>query len=136
VKDVNRGLANEFHEWQRRALPGCVIQDIDAWAIVASDPETYAPLALFELKRSSLPPAQWKPYDADRNNYASLQSLASRAGIPFFGVYWQKGAPIEGETWLRVWIFSQVVPEYHGKYNLLRAAEFARRFPYLLKAAA
>jgi hypothetical protein len=133
VKAVNRGLANEFHAWQRSALPGCVIQDIDAWAIIASDPDTYEPLALFELKRSFATPDQWSPYPEDRPNYASLATLASRAEIPFYVVYWQKGNPIEDETPFRVVMFTEVSPEYHGVAKIMSAAEFAERFPYPIR---
>jgi hypothetical protein len=132
MKPVNAALANEFHVWQRDALPRCVIQDLDAWAIVASDPESYEPAALFELKRSSAAPEAWRPYAADRANYASLDMLARRAGIPLFVVYWQKGRPIDDETLFRVTRFSDVVPEYHGRAAIVSAQTFAERFPYPL----
>lgn len=130
MKDVNRYTSNEFHDWQRVALPGLVIQDLDAWAIVASDPGTFAPLALFELKRSTIPAQAWSPFPDDRRNYASLQALADLAGIPFVGVYWQAGKPIGPSTLFRVFMFETVMPEYRGRARLMRADVFADRFPF------
>jgi hypothetical protein len=133
VKRLNTGgTANEFHVWQRRALSACVIQDLDAWAIVASDFD-YAPLALFELKRSHRSPLTWRPYPDDRRNYAALHALAERADIPFYVVYWQKGYEIDDDTMFSVFQFDQVVPEYHGRMIYLPASDFARKFPYPLR---
>jgi len=132
MKKVTRRLSNEFHEWQRRALPGCVIQDLDAWALVASDPRSFAPHALYELKRSFLPPDEWRPWPEDCRNYAALYELAQRAGIPLFGVYFQEGSPIEAETPFRVWSFSQVMPEYRMHAEVMSAETFAARFPFPL----
>lgn len=132
MKAVNTGgLANEFHVWQRDNLTGCVIQDIDAWAIVASDADTYEPAALLELKRSYYHPADWMPYEADRPNYASLHALAVRAGIPFFTVYFQKGVEISDLTIFRISRYTTVYPDWRGRTTLITAQEFAATFPHL-----
>lgn len=132
MKPVNaESSTHEFQRWGRSALPAnLVIQDLDAWAIVASDPTSFEPLALFELKRSHIPAPGWRPFPADRRNYASLQRLADRACIPFVGVYWQAGKPIEPATLFRVFEFETVVPEYRGRARLMRADVFAERFPF------
>lgn len=134
MKAINaESSTHEFQRWGRSALPSSlVIQDVDAWAIVASDPESFEPLALFELKRSRIAPADWRPFPADRRNYASLQRLAELAGIPFVGVYWQAGSPITPTTLFRVFDFTEVAPEYRGRARLMRAGDFAARFPYPL----
>lgn len=132
MKAVNApSSTHEFQTWGRSALPASlVLQDVDAWAIVASDPHEFEPLALFELKRSTIPASEWRPFPADRRNYAAMRRLAERAGIPFYGVYWQAGAPITSSTVFRVFEFSTVVPVYDGRAKLLSAGVFAERFPY------
>lgn len=130
VKPVNTGgLANEFHVWQRGRLRGCVIQDLDAWAITVAD-RSYAPLALFELKRSSTDPVEWWPYPDDRRNYASLLALAQRAEIPLYVVYWRKGSAITDSTRLHIFSMTEAVPDYHGVHMVMTGREFARRFPF------
>lgn len=132
MKALNNGAQHEFQEWGRKALPSsCVIQDLDSWAILVSD-RSYEPLALYELKRSWLLPSQWRPFPADRRNYASLQRLAELAGIPFYAVYFKKGHEIGDETLFHVFRFSEVVPEYRGRRSLMTARTFASRFPYPL----
>jgi hypothetical protein len=133
VKAVNAATANEFHVWQRANLPGSIVmQDLDAWGIVASDASTAEPTALLELKRSSFEPERWRPFEEDRPNFVSMFELARRAEIPFYIVYFQKGVSIEDDTMLHVFLLTQVEPEYHGTRRLLTAAEFKRRFPRLI----
>jgi len=130
VKAINGSVANEFHEWQRRALLNFCMLDLDGWAILVAEKTTPTPVALFELKRSFLPPDEWRPFAADRHCYESLAELARRARIPFYGVYFQKGQPIEDETPLRVWTFDAIAPEYVERAEVMTAAMFALRFPY------
>ena len=132
MKDVNRYTSNEFHDWQRANLPGAfVIQDVDAWALVVSDAQTYEPLALVELKRSSIDPTRWMPFDADRPNYAALLALATRAGLPLWVVYFQMGKPIQADSTLALFELHQAEPEYHGLRRYMQARDFAESFPYL-----
>jgi hypothetical protein len=133
VKAVNAATANEFHVWQRANLPGSIVmQDLDAWGIVASDASTAEPTALLELKRSSFEPERWRPFEADRPNFSSMFELARRAEIPFYIVYFQKGVTITDTTKLHVFLLTQISPEYHGTRSLMTAAEFKRRFPRLI----
>ena len=128
MKAVNRYTSNEFHDWQRRALPaGLVIQDLDAWAVSVSDEES-RPVALLELKRSSIDVEAWRPFEADRPNYAALLNLARAAGIPLFVVYFRKGVPIEDATPLHVFRLESADP-LRGRRRVLTAGEFAARFP-------
>jgi len=92
VKPINKGLSNEFHKWQRTNLPGrFVIQDLDTWVIAFSDSSlAYTPLALVELKRSSIPPEKWTPFKDDLPNYAALHELSKRANLPLWVIYFTK----------------------------------------------
>lgn len=133
MKAVNATTANEFHDWQRAHLPrSIVMQDLDAWGIVASEGSTAEPTALIELKRSSFEPERWRPFEADRQNFVSMFELARRAAIPFYIVYFQKGVEIIDTTMLHVFLLTQVEPEYHGTRRLMTAAEFKQRFPNLI----
>jgi hypothetical protein len=129
-KAINRYTSNEFHDWQRRALPSsCVIQDLDAWAVEVAN-EDYLPVALIELKRSFIDVETWRPFDADRPNYAALLALAIAAGIPLFVVYFRKGIEIEDDTPLAVFRLESVRP-FSGFRKVMTGAEFAARFPIL-----
>lgn len=130
VKPINDRVQHEFQEWARRAIPPCVMQDIDAWAIVTSDPRSSAPIALMECKRSYLAVDDWTPYDDDRRNYAALDALAAAAGIPMFVVYWTKGVTINDDTPLRVFVFEQIEPTYRFHRDVVMpAGVFAKRWP-------
>lgn len=134
MKAVNATTANEFHVWQRENLPSTIVmQDLDAWGVVASEGATAEPTALIELKRSSFEPERWRPFDADRRNFVSMFELARRAAIPFYIVYFQKGVEITDTTKLHVFLLTQVEPEYHGSRRLMTAAEFKQRFPNLIR---
>lgn len=129
MKTVNRYTSNEFHDWQRENLPGqIVIQDIDAWALVVSTSE---PLALIELKRSSIPPEAWMPFAADQPNYVALLALARRANLPLWVVYFQMGQPITDDSVFALFELHEASPEYDGIRRLITAADFAKRFPYV-----
>ena len=135
MKTVNRYTSNEFHDWQREHLPGIVIQDIDAWALVISEPTSYRPIALIELKRSTESPERWHPYANDRPNYASLVALARAAGIPLYIVYHQKNKAIEDDDLFHVFWLKGTRPDYHGRHRLVRAADFAHHFPQMFWSA-
>jgi hypothetical protein len=131
LKAVNRYTSNEFHDWQRRALPaGLVIQDIDAWAVAVATSD-YAPVALIELKRSHISVEAWRPFAADRPNLAALLSLAAAARVPLFIVYFQKDRAIDDDTPLAVFLLEAATPSYRGFRKVLSAREFAARFPRL-----
>jgi len=92
MKQVNVRTSNEFHDWQRRTLPGrFVIQDLDTWALALSDSgHDYEPLVLIELKRSYISPKKWTPFRADLPNYMALYRLAQRARLPLWIIYFTK----------------------------------------------
>jgi len=92
VKPVNVRTSNEFHDWQRRNIPGrFVIQDLDTWVLAISDSaDGYEPLALIELKRSSIPPQEWKPFKDDLPNYMALYRLSEKAELPLWIIYFTK----------------------------------------------
>jgi len=92
IKQVNVRTSNEFHDWQRKNLPGrFVIQDIDTWVLVLSDSKSdYEPLALIELKRSFIPPHKWEPFKDDLPNYMALYRLSERAKLPLWTIYFTK----------------------------------------------
>lgn len=132
MKAINHSTANEFHDWQARALyaHGFRMQDLDAWAIAVTEPASYAPVALVELKRSFILPSEWFPFAADRAAYASLLALAEAAAIPLFVVYFVKGEPIRDDSLFHVFEITAAIPEYHGRRRLMRADAFAAAFPY------
>jgi hypothetical protein len=131
MKPVTRYTSNEFHDWQRRALPsGMVIQDIDSWAMTIS--RSYKPLALLELKRSNIPVREWSldRREADRPNLASLLNLAKAAGLPLYVLYFLEGAPITDDTLFQVHRLDKATPEYRSLHAVMTAREFAASFPY------
>jgi len=133
VKPVTRYTSNEFHDWQRRALPSnVVIQDVDAWALAVSDPaDDYRPVALIELKRTSVAKLRdWRPFDADRRNFASLVALADAAVIPLYVVAFAAHVTITDETTLHVFRLDAADPAYCGRHGLMTARRFAEKFPY------
>lgn len=134
MKAVNDHVQHEFQEWGRTALPRTVvIQDLDSWALSISDGD-YHPVALIELKRSFIAPHAWRPYAADRPNYASLLNLARAASVPLFVVYYTKGTPIVDETRFHVFRLDAATPEYHGRRKVITARTFARMFPNLFRS--
>lgn len=131
--------ANEFHELAHKRLRGvAVLQDLDGYAgqpMIASAGHAYdyAPLALLELKRSRFAPADWRPYDVDRPNYAALLAVARLCRIPLYVVYWRKGELLAGESTLAVFRLDEAVPVYfYGAYELMSCDTFVARFPYPL----
>jgi len=135
-KLINRYTSNEFHDWQKVTLPtSLVIQDLDAWALSVNDAtDDFRPVALLELKRSSIAPAAWRPFEEDRPNYAALLTLARAAGVPVYVVYFQMGQPIEDDSLFHVFHLTDAVPSFHGRRKLMRADEFAARFPHPFEA--
>lgn len=138
LKAVNHSTSSEWHDFARARLTRrFVIQDVDAWALAISDPRAdYRPVALIELKRSFIAVDTWRPFAADRNNYAALLELARCAGVPFFVVYFEKGVPIVDETPLAVFRLEAAVPEYRAYRKVMRGRDFAGRFPNLTGAPA
>jgi hypothetical protein len=92
LKPVNVRVANEFHTWQRANLPRrFVIQDIDTWVLALADSvKNYEPLALIELKRSTISPKLWTPFRDDLPNYVALFKLSTRAKLPLWVIYFTK----------------------------------------------
>lgn len=131
LKDINRAPADYFHEWRRRAIPhACVIQDLDAVPLCISTLGTWEPEVLIEIKKSHIRPELWRPFRADWRNYVALQTLADKAGIPFYCLYHEKDKPIESDTLFHLFTFTEIVPEYHGRRMLITSADFAKRWPY------
>ena len=132
MKAINGAVQHEFQAWGRRALPrSLVIQDVDAWALVVSDVEPgYRPLMILELKRSSIEPAAWEPFDADRRNYAALLELANRAGVPLIVCYFVKGRELEDDHPLALFWMTEAEPAYvYGWRAVMPARDFAANFP-------
>lgn len=134
MKEVNRYTSNEFHDWQRKRLPGhFVLQDLDTWVLVWADGSATAePFALVELKRSYVAPSDWSPYEADKPNYLALFRLARKAGLPLWIIYFQKGKPIEDDTLFHIFLVEDIGegrPWIKCKEKVLSAKEFAESFP-------
>jgi hypothetical protein len=132
VKPINVRLANEFHKWQRSNLPErFVIQDLDTWVLALSDSSIdYRPLALVELKRSSIPPEEWTPFKADLPNYMALHRLSKRANLPLWVIYFTKDFEL-----LALFEILSVDPHSRDwiKYrkNVLTPQEFKEKFEML-----
>jgi hypothetical protein len=131
AKKINVGTNNEFQVWQREHLPAeLVIQDIDSHGmpLLISRGADWSPWMLLELKRSSIAPARWTPFDEDRHNYAAMLALANRASIPFVILYYLKGTPIKPDSVFSVFHLRQAFPEYaYHSRELMPAAEFEHR---------
>ena len=68
-----------------------MIQDLDTWVLAISDSaDDYEPLALIELKRSSISPHEWKPFKDDLPNYMALYRLSEKAELPLWIIYFTK----------------------------------------------
>lgn len=135
VKEVNRYTTNEFHDWQRKNLPGrFVIQDLDTWPILISDGEdNYNPLFIVELKRSFIEPEKWDPFKADLPNYQALYKLANKAQIPFITIYFKKEKDITDDSVFAIFKINAIKPSkpdwisYDKK--VITAKEFREKFP-------
>ncbi|KAG2476769.1 MAG: hypothetical protein NPMRTH1_1550019 [Nitrosopumilales archaeon] len=139
MKDVNVSTANEFHDWQRVNLPHkFVIQDIDTWPLMVSDPtENYDPICLIELKRSSFEPENWTPFKDDLPNYMAIHKLAQRAGIPLVIIYFVKGKSLsEADAKIAIFKVTNVdntqLPWITYTKNVVRAEDFKNAFPQIL----
>lgn len=130
TKPVNRRTASEFHEFVRREFPSrYVFESVDGWSLVMADGEC-TPTALFKIKRSHQPAAEWKPYAADKFNYAAYFKLATLAGLPLFVVHYTYGA-IDDDTPLHLFQFERVLPSFVFSLDeVITAREFVDRFPY------
>lgn len=137
MKKVNRYTSNEFHDWQRKNLPGrFVIQDLDTWAIIISDSKDgYNPLFIVELKRSYIHPQRWSPFLQDLPNYAALHKLAVRSKLPLVVVYFQKDRVIEDDSEFAIFKIAKVDVDNSKIYfdkKILTAREFIKRFPNIV----
>lgn len=138
MKSVNRYTSNEFHDWQRKNLPGrFVLQDIDTWALAWSDSQNnYEPIAIVELKRSYITPEKWTPFQADKPNYLALHKLAKRADLPLWIVYFQKDQSILDSSIFHLFDVGDVSEDGSGSWityvdKLISAADFKDLFPNL-----
>lgn len=134
VKELNRHTSNEFHDWQRKNLPGkFIIQDIDTWPIVVSNSEKdYEPLCLIELKRSFIDIEKWKPWKSDLPNYLSLYRLSVKARIPLIVLYFKKGEEIKGESKIAIFKINYVKKEepwISFERRVVSANKFKEDFP-------
>jgi hypothetical protein len=146
MKPVNVGMPTEWGDWTGRAIRTRRTIDLDAIAvddgmIVAPDDDTIfallaewslEPAALIEVKRGTvIPVARWAPFAADRGQYKTLLNLARRASIPLFAVYYERVERIDDGTVFSVWLLDEVEPAYAGPHELMPAADFAARLPFV-----
>ena len=138
MKEVNRYLSNEFHDWQRVNLPGkFVIQDVDTWPLVISDStDNYNPICLIELKRSSYSPGTWTPFKADLPNYLAIFKLAQKAEIPLVTIYFQMGKPIDDDTEIAIFKINDVAHTGNDwmkfEKKVVKASQLKKEFPSIL----
>lgn len=143
MKTLNAGLQSEWHAFTRRHFGPIVVQDIDARGdgrrihihddatitLATADPQTYLPTALIEIKRGTvIPVADWRPFDADRRNYAALVELARPHGIPVYVVYAEKCDEILDGTPVHAFRLTAAVPAYEYRHAVMAAAAFADLF--------
>jgi len=134
VKRVNRYTSNEFHDWQRKNLPGhFVIQDLDTWAMVISDSaDKYEPLFLVELKRSYIEPARWTPFLQDLPNYTALFKLSKRAELPLITIYFQKDKIITDDSEIAIFHIKDVNTAISYDKKIITAKELREGFPDII----
>lgn len=85
-KDINAYSSSSYHEWQRQALGGIVVTDLD---LVKIDRHNETIEKIFELKRSFRPLYEWEPYKVDNLNFCLIINaiIASKKNIPFHLFY-------------------------------------------------
>ena len=85
-KDINAYSSSSYHDWQRQALGGIVVTDLD---LVKIDRLNEKIEKIFELKRSFKPLYEWEPYLADSMNFGLIINaiIASKKNIPFHLLY-------------------------------------------------
>lgn len=139
MKEVNRYTSNEFHDWQRENLPNYfVIQDIDTWTVVPADSTNrYEPIAIIELKRSTINVESWAPFEDDKPNYLALKKLADKAGLPVFVIYFKKGEKIVNTSKFAIFKIENVYEDkpiqwIQYKKQIVTAKEFKENFPSIL----
>ena len=129
-KPVNRYTSSEFHDFVRAELPReFVIQDVDSWALPIANGSSM-PSVLVEVKRSHIPVDDWRPFDADRPNLASMLALANAVPIPFWVLYYLKGEPLTLDSRIALFQMSEAIPAYHGKRRVMSMRTW--RLEYLL----
>ena len=85
-KDINAYSSSSYHDWQRQALGGIVVTDLD---LVKIDRHNETIEKIFELKRSFRPLYEWEPYKVDNLNFGLIINaiIASKKNIPFWLLY-------------------------------------------------
>ena len=84
VHVVNRGLPSLFSSWMRSNLGDISIADIDLMRISEADSTLEV---IYELKRSHIPLAQWKPYLQDFQVFDVLSRVAAESDARFRILY-------------------------------------------------
>lgn len=147
MKAINSRLQHEWQEWTRRKaaeLGRVSVQDLDSIGLRDTvdapdddtihgyffNPTTYAPTALVEIKRGeAIPVDKWRPFAADRANYAALVALARPHSIPVFVVYYMKTERIADDHPFFVQLLESATPTYDGPSCVIKSDTFARLFP-------
>ena len=85
-KDINAYSSSSYHDWQRQALGGIVVTDLD---LVKIDRHNETIEKIFELKRSRTFVNYWTPYPEDYMNFGLIINaiIASKKNIPFCLLY-------------------------------------------------
>lgn len=85
-KDINAYSSSSYHDWQRQALGGIVVTDLD---LVKIDRHNETIEKIFELKRSKTFVNYWTPYPEDYMNFGLIINaiIASKKNIPFHLLY-------------------------------------------------
>lgn len=85
-KDINAYSSSSYHDWQRQALGGIVVTDLD---LVKIDRHNETIEKIFELKRSRTFINYWTPYPEDSMNFCLIINaiIASKKNIPFCLLY-------------------------------------------------
>lgn len=82
-KDVNRYLSSRYHKWQRETLGAIIVSDFDLLEL----DESGNVIKLFELKRSYIDIEEWRPFEADYNNFSLLTNLLLQTDVDFYIIY-------------------------------------------------
>lgn len=111
TKAVNDATSSTFHDWQRSFLSGRItVSDVD---LIQYNNE-YKIEKIFELKRSYLSLATWRPYPADYSNFILLRrAFAPQISIIILYNYYSRNLPrIEDISVVRAYLVENDRPQF------------------------
>lgn len=125
-KRKNDSLSSAFHLWQRECLKIGIFADLDLIRVHGN-----RVIEVIELKRSSIPFDNWRPCNADINNFAILSNFCHMLGdVDFHIVFNAQIRKSQGKAAPGVSVYYKEIQKkdgtYYDKIDLLKLYKIER----------